>query len=122
MNTLRHYINRIQMEHFAKSRSQKIYIFLAFYKRTKSTGYINLHVRANNLLQHPDQGTKTPFLGLFLYTPEMPKAILTNVCTVLGQVNGGRGIAVGVIIDPTSMPPFGKYVKMSNLITIGGVL
>jgi hypothetical protein len=111
MNTLRHHINRIQMEHFARSRSQKIYIFPALHRRTKSTGHTNLRLRADDLLQQPDQGTKIPFPGLFLYTPEMPTVILTNACTALGQVNGGRGIAVGVVIDPSGMPPSGKHVK-----------
>ncbi|KAH6699886.1 hypothetical protein BKA61DRAFT_621230 [Leptodontidium sp. MPI-SDFR-AT-0119] len=110
MNTLRHHINRIQMEHFARSRSQKIYIFPALHRRTKSTGHTNLRLRADDLLQQPDQGTKTPFPGLFLYTPEMPTVILTNVCTALGQVNGGRGIAVGIVVDPTA-----EFFEMDDL-------
>jgi len=33
----------------------------------------------------------------------MPTIILANICTLLGHVNGTRGIASGIIIDPTGM-------------------
>ena len=36
-NALRHHLNRLQMEHFALSRGQSIYIFPARHSRTKST-------------------------------------------------------------------------------------
>ena len=103
LNTLRHHINRIQIEHFAKARSQSIYIFPARYKRTKSTGHTSL--RADDLLQQQDQNSKIPFPGLFLYTADMPAVILTNVCSALGQVNGARGTAVGIVVDQTGMSP-----------------
>jgi hypothetical protein len=48
-----------------------------------------------------DQGTSIPFPGLFLYTAGMPAILLTNICTALGQVNGARGIASGIVVDPT---------------------
>ncbi|KAH8586713.1 hypothetical protein B0O99DRAFT_49905 [Bisporella sp. PMI_857] len=50
-----------------------------------------------------EEGTRIPFPGLFLYTPEMPAILLTNICTALGQVNGARGIASGIVVDPTGM-------------------
>ena len=31
----------------------------------------------------------------------MPTILLTNICTALGQVNGARGIASGIVVDPT---------------------
>src|SRR5436305_4609285 len=37
LNALRHHINRAQMEHFARSRSQRIYIFPAQHTRIAST-------------------------------------------------------------------------------------
>ncbi|KAL6405631.1 hypothetical protein AUP68_11392, partial [Ilyonectria robusta] len=101
LNSLRHQVNRIRMELFAHSRSQKIYVFPALHTRTKSTGTMNLRLRADNLLQLPDQGTKIPFPGLFLYTLNMPAVILTNACTLIGQVNGAAGTAIGVGVDPT---------------------
>jgi hypothetical protein len=69
--------------------------------RTKSTGPTNLRLRAEDLLQQQDQGTKIPFPGLFLYAPGMPAVILSNTCTVLGQVNGATGTVVGTVVDPT---------------------
>jgi hypothetical protein len=33
----------------------------------------------------------------------MPAILLTNICTALGQVNGARGIASGIVVDPTGM-------------------
>jgi hypothetical protein len=98
LNSIRHQVNRIRMEHFAQARCQKVYIFPALHTRTKSTGPTNLRLRVDDLLQQPDQGTKIPFPGLFLYTPNMPAVILTNICTLLGQVNG---TTVGVVVDPS---------------------
>jgi hypothetical protein len=40
--------------------------------------------------------------GLFFYTSQMPATVLTNSCTPLGLVNGARGIATGVVVDPTA--------------------
>lgn len=98
-NALRHHLNRLQMEHFARSRGQRIYIFPALHSRTKSTSLSMVH--AEELLQLPDQGTNIPFPGLLFYTPQMPATVLTNSCTPLGLVNGARGIATGVVVDPT---------------------
>lgn len=100
LNALRHQINRIRMEHFAKARCQKIYAFPAHHTRTKSTSPTNRRLRVDDLLRQPDQGTMTPFPGIFLYTPDMPSVILTNICTRIGQVNGATGTSVGVVIDP----------------------
>lgn len=112
-NSIRHLVNRIQMEKFARFRNQMIYIFPANHTRTKSTGPGNLRLRADDLLQQPDQGATIPFPGLFFYTAGMPAAILTNICTALGQVNGAAGTAVGVVADPS-----GKYICVANINTI----
>jgi hypothetical protein len=101
LNSLRHQVNRIRMEHFAKTHCQKIYVFPAYHTRTKSTGPVNLRLRVDDLLQQPDQGTRIPFPGMFLYTQNMPCAVLTNICTRMGLVNGATGTAVGVVVDPT---------------------
>jgi hypothetical protein len=45
-----------------------------------------------------------PFQGLFFYTKGMPAAILTNICSLLEQVNGTRGVASGIVVDPTGTP------------------
>lgn len=101
LNSLRHQLNRIQMENFARFRHQRIFIFPALHTRTRSTSPSNLRLHADDLLQQPDQGTKIPFPGLFLYTLGMPAMILSNICTLLGQVNGATGAATGIVVDPT---------------------
>lgn len=100
LNSLRHQVNRIRIEHFAKAHCQKVYTFPAYHTRTKSTGPVNLRLRVDDLLQQPDQGTRIPFPGMFLYTQNMPSVILTNTCTRLGLVNGATGTAVGIVVDP----------------------
>jgi hypothetical protein len=62
---------------------------------------MNLRLHADDLFQQPDQGTKIPFPGLFLYTPNMPAVILTNICTPLGLVNRASGAAIGIVVDPS---------------------
>jgi hypothetical protein len=99
LNVLRRHVNRLQMEHFALTRSQRIYVFPALHSRVRTTGPSRL--RAEDLLQQTDQGTRIPFPGLFLYTPQMPAILLTNIYTALGQVNGASGIASGIVVDPT---------------------
>jgi hypothetical protein len=96
-NALRHHINRIRLEDFARSISQRVYMFPAQHSRVASP------LRMKDLLQYADDGAKAPFPGLFLYTPGMPAAILANICTPMGQVNGARGIASGIVTDPTGM-------------------
>jgi hypothetical protein len=44
-------------------------------------------------------------LGLLLYTKDMPAAVLSNVSTRLGIVNGALGKATGVVADPAGMFP-----------------
>jgi hypothetical protein len=102
LNVLRHHINHIQMEYFARLRSQNIYIFPAEHSRTTSTPSSPLYLE--DLLHQTDQGCKVPFQGLFFYTPEMPVMILANICTILGHVNGTRGIAAGIVVDQTGTP------------------
>ncbi len=98
-NDLRRTINHIRMKHFARSRSQHIYIFPAQHTRVPTTSSSPLFVE--HLLHQSDQGTKVPFQGLFLYTLGMPAAILANICTNMGHVNGTRGTASGIVPDPT---------------------
>ena len=101
LNALRHYINRVQMEQFARSRSQRIYLFPAQYSRITSAS--SSPPRLEDLLKQMDQGATIPFQGLFFYTLGMPAIILANICTLLGQVNGTRGTPSGIVVDSTCM-------------------
>ena len=105
LNAMRHPINRIRIENFARRNSQRIYVFAAIHARTKSTGPTNLRLQAHDLLLQPDHSAHIPFPGLLLYTRNMPSVILTNACTPLGQVNGATGTAVGIVLDPAGEFP-----------------
>jgi hypothetical protein len=100
LNALRHLVNRIRIENFARQRSQKIYLFAAVHSRTKSNGPTNLRLQAHDLLLQPDHSAQIPFPGLLFYTRDVPTVMLTNACTPLGQVNGATGTTVGVALDP----------------------
>ena len=106
LNALRHHINRVKLDHFARSQSQRIYIFPAQHSRVASASSSNL--RVEDLLQQMDDGTKVPFQELFSYTPGMPTIILANICTLLGQVNGTRGTPSGIVVDPTGTYFYGR--------------
>jgi hypothetical protein len=90
------------MEQFVRSYGHKIFAYVSIYTRTKSIGLRNLRLHTDDLLAVPEQGTKIPFSGLFLYTPNMPITVLTNICTNLGLINGATGTAIGIVPDPTS--------------------
>jgi hypothetical protein len=105
-NSLRHQVNRIRIEHFARTRNQKIYIFPAIHTRTRSKDPTGRRLRIEELLQLQDNGSRIPFAGLFLYTRNMPAMMLTNACTLLGQVNGATGTAVGIAVDPSGNSSF----------------
>ena len=97
LNALRHFINHVKLEHFARSRSQRIYIFPAQHSRVTSVSSSNL--RIEDLLQQTDDSTKVPFQGFFFYTQKALAIILANICMLLGQVNGMQGRASGIVID-----------------------
>ena len=102
-NKLRHLINRLQIDRFARTRVQKIFIFPARHTRwKKANGMRNLDV--DKLLEVQDSSNvKGP--GLLMYTHFMPSAVLSNISTRLEIVNGAQGRAVGVVPDPDGMFP-----------------
>jgi hypothetical protein len=101
INAIRHVINRIQIQRFARARHQKVFIFPALHTRTRSSSPTNLRLHADDLLSIPKQGTKVPSPGLLLYTASMPAMVLTNISTQVGLVNGASGRAIGIVIDST---------------------
>ena len=100
-NQCHHHINRLQIRRFAEARAQDIYVFPTAHSRTKR---VQGSLKIDNLLGTQDgEGTaKGP--GLFLYTRGMLVTILYNICTALGLVNGAKGIAAGIVLDPNSKP------------------
>ena len=89
------------MERFAQARGQKIFVFPARHtRRKKAKGTRNPDV--DTLLEMQDSSNvKGP--GLFMYTQDMPAAVLSNISTPLGIVNGAQGRAVGVVPDPDGL-------------------
>src|SRR6266480_6175453 len=102
-NKLRHLINCLQIEKFARTRGQKIFIFPARHSRwKKAKGMRNLEV--DKLLEVQD-GSNVKGPGLLMCTQNMPTAVLSNISTRLGIVNGAQGRAIGVVPDPDGMFP-----------------
>ena len=97
-NQRRHHINRLQMRRFAEARAQDIYVFPATHSRAK---HAKGGLKIDELLGIQD-GNDAKGPGLFLYTRGMPVAILYNISTPLGLVNGAKGIAAGIVPDPKS--------------------
>jgi hypothetical protein len=56
-------------------------------------------VPIDEILEIPDS-SKVKGPGLFLYTKDMPTAVLANISTRLGIVNGAHGRAVGIVPNP----------------------
>ena len=105
-NKLRHLINIIRIVHFAKTHFQRIYIFPAEHTRMTCKDRTARRLLIEDLLRIQDDGCRIPFAGLFLFTPNMPAMMLTNACTLLGQVNGATGTAVGVVPEPNGTSRF----------------
>lgn len=101
LNALRYIINRIQIEHFARMRNQRIFIFPTLHTRINFSTAMNLSLRINDLLGLSDYRTKVLFLGLLLYTLLMLIMILTNICIAAGLVNGVIRRTTSIIVDPT---------------------
>ena len=87
-NKIRHLINRLQAENFARSHNMDLILFLAEHSRNKKDG--------GNLIQHEDllsvQKDKGNATGprILYYYKGMPVMVLANQCTLLGIVNGAK--------------------------------
>jgi hypothetical protein len=100
LNAIRYPINRIHIENFARRKPQRIYIFAVIHTQTNSTGPTNLRLQVYDLLLQPDHSAQILFSGLLLYIRDIPSVMLTNACTLLGQVNNATGTVVGIVLDP----------------------
>jgi PIF1-like helicase/Helitron helicase-like domain at N-terminus len=102
-NKLRHTINRIQIERFARSQGQKIFVFPARHtRRKKRKGQKVRDLTIDELLELQD-GSEAKGPGLLFYTKNMPTVVLMNISTPLGIVNGAQGTSVGVVPDPNGL-------------------
>jgi len=96
-NKLRFIINRQQYEPLARYQQQQIFLFPARHTRYKmASGTQNIDI--DKLLELQDSSAvKSP--GLFTYVKNMPAAILSNISTPLGIVNGAQGKVIGIVPD-----------------------
>ena len=92
-NALHIQINRLAMADFASSYKQKLYLFPAYHTRVKD-------LALDILYDIPECGSTISGPGIFYYTYGMPVVLNRNVSTALGLVNGTRGYAKGVVLDP----------------------
>lgn len=102
LNALRHSLNHLCMLTFARRHNQRIYLFPAQHSRLPSPRHLSLE----DVFRQQDEGVAIPSPGLFMYTPGMPCMILANMNSALGLVNGSRGIASGIILEPNSKSKF----------------
>ena len=67
-DSLRHHVNRLRLENFARRRNQKIIVFPAHHSRTKSKELSAKRLRIEELLETPDNCFKCPYGRLiFVY-------------------------------------------------------
>src|SRR5437667_3831336 len=100
-NKLRHLINCLQIERFAPSQGQKIFIFPACHTHwRKPKGMHNVKI---DKLFKVQEGSNVKGSGLLMYTQNMPTAVLSNISTLLRIVNGVQSRAIRVVPDPNSM-------------------
>ncbi len=99
-NKIRHLIHCLQIERFAQSVGHDIIIFPAQHSCTKREGGENILHKNLFSIQDGDYVATGP--GLLYYCKEMPVALLTNIYTALGMVNGAQSKAYGIIIWPDS--------------------
>jgi len=92
-NALRVQINRLAVADFASSYKQKLYLFPAYHTRVKD-------LALDILYDIPECGSTVSGPGIFYYTYGMPVVLNRNVSTALGLVNGTRGYAKGIVLDP----------------------
>ena len=70
----------------------------------------------DKLLEVQDSSdVKSP--GLLMYTKGMPAAVLSNISTLLGIVNGAQGRAIGVIPDPDGTYTFQTLLRLESILT-----
>ena len=98
LNSFRHPLNHLGSIPFARQRKQPILLFPGEHTRLPSSQ----NLRFDDILGQQDEGVNISFPGLFLYTRGMPCMILANVNSPWGLVNGARGTAAGVILEPNS--------------------
>lgn len=78
-------------------------IFPAQHSRTKREGGKAILQKDLFSIQDGDRGATGP--GLLYYCKDMPVALLINMCTALGMVNGARSTAYGIVTWPDSKSP-----------------
>ncbi len=94
-NKTRHLINCLQIERFARSIGYDIVIFPAQHNRTRRERGKAILQKDLFSIQDGDRGATGS--GLLYYCKGMPVALLTNMCTTLGMVNGARSTAYVII-------------------------
>jgi hypothetical protein len=95
-NDLRHRLCHLAVIQFARYHHQLVFLFPSQHKRLPPLRNLSLE----DIFSQQDDGVKIPFQGLFIYTAGMPCMVLANENSKLGLVNGCRGIATGVVIEP----------------------
>ena len=100
-NKFRYLINYLQIERFAPSQDQKIFIFPAHHAHwRKPKGMHNVEV--DKLFEVQD-GSNIKGPGLLMYTQNILTAVLSNISTPLDIINGAQARAIRIVPDPNNI-------------------
>ena len=94
-NKTKHLINCLQIEKFARSVGHNIITFPAQYSHTRREERKTIIQKDWFSIQYGDCGATG--LSLLYYYKSMPVALLANICTALGMVNGAQSMVYGII-------------------------
>ncbi len=111
-NKTRHFINRLQIKRFVRFVGHDIVIFPAQHSRTRREGGKAIIQKDLFSIQAGDCGATD--LGLLYYCKGMSVALLTNMCTALGMVNGTQSTAYGIITWPDGKSPRTMLLDLVN--------
>ena len=91
-----HHINQLQIQHFAETHEQSIYMSLTKYTHIKKVQDV---LKIDELLATQNEEDTAKESDLFLYTQEMSITILFNICTSLELINEVRDTAADIVLN-----------------------
>jgi hypothetical protein len=113
-NRLHHKLNFLHVVNYAKSKKQKVFIFIALHKPIAFEAVSQkmrpkpFYVSFNTMLEMQDSNDLKDS-GLLQYTKGMPVMYLSNVSTSSGVVNGMCGTATHIVPYPSGTRSLIRY-------------
>lgn len=96
------------MYKMAREKFQDIYIFLAFYIRSKTK---NENLLSNKKICQVQDRRAVTRPRLLYYTKDISTIVLSNICTSISVVNRVRYLVVGIVLDNNNIGLiFSKFI------------